>query len=131
VNSLKHEAQRTSTDAGTQIDSSEEQPRDASLASFRSIDPRSNVNDLRDGIPERGRETTVSDAGRQSDSNSLHLKNALYSIVSRVDPDSKTNDDKLEHSAKQYCRMKRTDFGIKMDLSERQLLNADSPISHS
>jgi hypothetical protein len=128
-NPLKHEAQRTSTDEGTQIDSSEEQPDNASSPIAFRIDPRANVNDFRDVIPERASGSTVSDAGRQSDSKRWHLKNALDSIVSRFDPDSKTPDDKREHSAKQHFRMKRTDFGIEIDLRERQLLKADSPIS--
>jgi hypothetical protein len=58
-------------------------------------------------------------------------KNARESIVSRFDPDSKIKDDKLEHLAKQYRRMKRTDFGIKIDLREEQRPNADFPISES
>jgi hypothetical protein len=29
-------------------------------------------------------------------------------------------DDKVEHPVKQYCRMKQTDFGIKIDLMEEQ-----------
>jgi hypothetical protein len=52
-------------------------------------------------------------------------------IVPMFDPDSKIIDDKLEHSEKQYFRMKRTDLGIKIDLSEMQLSKADSPISQS
>jgi hypothetical protein len=72
---------------------------------------------------------TVSDAGRQSDFNSPHSENAPEPIVWRFDPDSKTIDDKLEHSEKQHFCIKRTDFESKIDLREKQLWNADSPIS--
>jgi hypothetical protein len=129
--SPKQPSARTTVGAGTEIDSSEEQSKNAPLLISRTLDPDSNVNDLRDGIRERASGSTASDAGRQSDSNRSHLKNDLDSIASRFDSNSKTTDDKLEHLEKQDFRMKRTDLGIKIDLSERQLLKADSPISES
>jgi hypothetical protein len=127
----KHFSQRTSTDAGTQIDSSEEQLENVHSSIFRRVDPGSNVNNLRDVISERASGSTASDAGRQSDSNRSHAKNDRDAIVSRFDTGSKTKDGKVEHPTKQSSRMKRTDFGIKIDLGEEQWANADSPISRS
>jgi hypothetical protein len=83
---------------------------------------------LRDGISETASGSTARDAGRQSDYNRSHAKNACDSIVSRFDLESKTTEDNFEQAAKQHFRIKRTDFGIEIDLMERQLLKADSPI---
>jgi hypothetical protein len=56
-------------------------PRNAARTIAPSIDPGSNLKNLRDVIPERAAGMTVSDAGRQSDFNSPHSENAPEPIV--------------------------------------------------
>jgi hypothetical protein len=103
VQSPKHSVQRTSTEAGTQTDSSDKQEAKAETPISRRVEPDLNVKAERDlQCVKQHRERIVNEAGMRIERSDKHPETALSSIILTGDGSANKHSQSTERGRKTH-----------------------------